>query len=838
MKKSLLIFYMFILIINCGISHKIFAQRKAWEVPKKYINPAEDVGIVHADDPTSPQTIWLVFSDRANNPAYASPNSQSPSRTLAFLEELTVVSIQGKRLEVTEPSNILNGRLISGRPTFFVDQDKLLMWSRCLTSLPYRFNKKAMVLNVWKEDNLEALKQKPQYYDSPSTQGKVVEAAGTYQIRYVYKETPTHILVGTDPNFNFGQASDTVIIGWVPTTHITPWDHRVAWELNWFPAAANEREWFDERNRTKRGVIIFDDMQAADEYAEIDDPTSLSQFQKVAYIETPVYRTRQPGKFDRFPILNDDQEIAGGFDKFQPQRIGIIGNIETAKGVLDKEKMISLQQEVIEIEKNQRKINVIFVIDATYSMEIYSESVGLAIDSAMKFINKEQEDKKTRNAFRFGAVLYRDEAEDNPYQIHSNQLTEDINGLGQWIKEYMSPEFYGKDKDLPEAVYYGMDKALSIYVPNPKQTNYLIVIGDAGDHQNPARQKTFVQEAKLITKLADRNINLLAYQVHRPDKIKQDTTYRVFEKQMKYLMLGTAQKIQERDARQASETNLAVAQPIQIIQAGNSNSFRLSPNSPVFGNLKTPHANDSITADTLRRSITTNIKTIHGYINEKITEIASLLEGDSINSVSETTASIVYDLLANGTSIDDIEKILSEKRQIYKEGFTVFQNGIKKYPNFQNVIFIEQTELNSLKETIRNLVLATNESQSPNIIRNRVATSVKEIFESYIGNLSEQEVNAKPFGDLLFIITGLPTKENYRQWTINKVKDPADITDDELMEFSRDMRLTLMHLTQIIETGSNYKSMIREVGKSNVYYWIPGDVFPHDEKPDETGAGI
>ena len=104
--------------------------------------------------------------------------------------------------------------------------------------------------------------------------------------------------------------------------------------------------------------------------------------------------------------------------------------------------------------------------------------------------------------------------------------------------------------------------------------------------------------------------------------------------------------------------------------------------------------------------------------------------------------------------------------------------------------------------------------------------------------MNEEEINTKPFGDLLFLITGLPTKDTYRKWTINKVKDPADISDKELMEFSDDMRQTLQYLTQIIELGSNYKSIIREVGSGDTFYWIPGDVFPHNEKPDEVGIGI
>ena len=249
MNNRIFITYLLITILICGFDKNAFGQHRAWEVPKKYLNPSENIGSVHADEPTSSQTIWLVLSDRANNPVYASPNTQTPSRTIPFLEQLTVMDIQGNRLEVTKIDNIINGRLIPGRPSFYINQDNVLMWSRCLTSLPYRFDKKAMVLNVWKEDNVEALKEKPQYYDTPSREGNVVEEAGTYQIRYVYKEVPGFILVGANPSFRYGNRSDTTIIGWVPTTHTTPWDHRVAWELNWFPDAADEREWLDEQRK-------------------------------------------------------------------------------------------------------------------------------------------------------------------------------------------------------------------------------------------------------------------------------------------------------------------------------------------------------------------------------------------------------------------------------------------------------------------------------------------------------------------------------------------------------------------------------------------------------------
>ncbi len=814
------------------------AQDKIKEIPKKFLIPEETVSIATSADITSPKTNWIVLSDRTNNPVYSGSGIEAPSQHLPFLEKLAVFEVNGKRLKVTKIENTSSGRLIPQRQTFWIDQDNVLMWNRCLVSMPYKFDKKAMVLNVWKEDNVEALKQKPKYYDAPSTSAKMVDEAGTYQIRYVYKEIPGFILVGTDPGFSAASRADTSIIGWVPTTHITPWDHRVAWELNWYPQAASEREWIDHSKQISRGVLIFDSLESTNLYQDTRTFTSLDQFEKIAYAETPIYDKRQPGKFDRFPVLNDDKALAEGFDFFDPQRVGVIGKISTAKGDLDKQKMIKLGKEVLEIEENQRKINVIFVIDATFSMDVYSGSVAIALDSAMSYINREQQDKKSRNTFKFGAVLYRDEAETNPVHVHSNQFTQDIGELGAWITKYMNPAYYGKDKDLPEAVYYGIDQALTAYLPNREQTNYIIVIGDAGDHGNKNKTKTFVSESKLINKLADRHINLLSYQVHRPDQKAVDSTYREFEAQMKRLMLGTATKIKELDASNAKETKTIIAQPIEIITEKSSNQFRLSSNSPIFGIIKTSNSNDSIRVDTLRTGITQNIKLIHRYINDKISEIARLLEGDSITSGSETAASIIYDLLARGTSIEDLQKILSDKRQIYKEGFTVFQKNDKEYPNFQNVIFIEQTDLNSLKETVRNLVLSSDNSQPPNIIRNRVATTVINIFETYVGDLSEEEVNTKPFGDLLFLITGLPTKDEYRSWTINDIKDPAEISDVDLMGFSADIRQTLIYLTKIIELGSNYTSIIKDIGDSDTYYWIPGDVFPHNKKSDEVGAGI
>lgn len=830
-----------ILFLTFGLfySFPLHSQKQVLRVPKSCASPTEKLKKVQKGEDTEPKTIWYVMSDRENNPVYSTVNSSSPMRHLDFGDKLAVLDIQGNRLLVTKKENISRG-FFPGGESFFIEQDNVLMWSSCLQSLPYRFDKKAMVLNVWRKGDVEALKQKPKYYDRPSvTEGKKVAEAGTYQIRYVYKELKDFVLVGRERSFSYNDESDSTIVGWVPTSHITPWDHRVAWELNWFDSAAGDRQWIDAPRNKKVGALIFDSIDAVETYNEITNPSDINKFPPIAYSETPIYDTRKGGTFDRFPVLKDDEEMNQDFDVNAPQRVGVIGRIETKKGEIDKEKWQQLKKDVLDIEENQTKINVIFVIDATFSMEQYAGPITTALDSAMSFINRDQQNKDKRNEFKFGAVLYRDEKEDFPVHIfegNTPELTNDHKKLGEWIKKYMNKNFYGKDPDLPEAVYYGIDEAINKYKPNSKQTNYIIVIGDAGDHQNP-NNKTWIEEPKLIKKLAARRINLLAYQVHRPDKIEKDSTYKEFDKQMKRLMIGTATQLQT-NAQQdlTAQSTLSIAQTIEIMPQ-NWNVFRLSSNSAVMGVLKTSCPNDSINTDTLRVEVTKNIRRIHSFINEKINQISDMINSDSLNTGSSAGASILYDLLARNTSIDDIEKVITDKRQIYKEGFTVFQKEGSDFPNFQNVIFIEQTDLNGLKEIIRILVQATDANIPANIIRKNVEKTVVEIFSAYVGDLSPDEIKEKPFGDLLFLLTGLPTKEKYRHWTINRIQDPAEITDEEIGEFAVDVTTTLNYLTEIVEVGDEYPSIIKEVKSSDLYYWIPGDVFPHDPKPDDVGAG-
>ena len=829
-------FVSLVVIFGLLYSTQAHSQQQVLKVPKSCASPTEKVINVQKGDPTEPKTIWYVMSDRENNPVYSLAGSNSPLRHLGFGEKLAVLDIQGNRLQVTYKKNISKG-FFPGGESFFIEQDNVLMWSSCLLSLPYLFDKKAMVLNVWREGDVQALTQKPKYYDRPSvTEGVMVAEAGTYQIRYVYKELKDFVLVGKERSFSYNDKSDSTIVGWVPTSHITPWDHRVAWELNWFEQAANERQWTDASTSKKRGALIFDSIDAVDAYNRVQNPSNIGQFQKVAYSETPLYDARQPGTFDRFPVLKGAEEMNQDFDIHATQRVGVIGRIETKKGEIDKQKWIDLQKDVIDIEDNQTKINVIFVIDATFSMEQYADPVATALDSAMTFINRDQENKKKKNTFKFGAVLYRDQLEDFPVHVFGKELSDDHKKLGEWLSSYMTDKYYGKDPDLPEAVYYGIDNAINAYTPNSKQTNYIIVIGDAGDHQNP-NNKTWIEESKLIKKLASRRINLLAYQVHRPDKIEKDTTYKEFEKQMKRLMIGTAAELQKSAKNLRNQTNLAITDTVEILPLA-WNVFRLSSNSIVKGVLKTSSPNDSITEDTLRVEVTKNIKRIHSLINEKINEIANMITNDSLTTGSEAAASIIYDLLARKTSIADIEKVISTKRQIYKEGYTVFQKKGSEFPNFQNVIFIEQTDLNSLKEIIRQLVQATDENIPANIIRNNVEKTVVEIFSAYVGDLSPDEIKEKPFGELLFLLTGLPTKEKYRNWTINMIKDPAEIMDEDISEFAQDVRQTLDYLTKIVEEGDDYQSIIQDITSSDLYYWIPGDVFPHDDKTDDVGAGF
>ena len=99
---------------------------------------------------------------------------------------------------------------------------------------------------------------------------------------------------------------------------------------------------------------------------------------------------------------------------------------------------------------NQRRINVVFVVDGTSSVQPFFGPISEALVDVTKML------KQTRNEFNFAAVIYRDYPEkEHVVEVRGFSSDESISSF--FNRNKAMDRF---DTDLPEAMYNGIENAI------------------------------------------------------------------------------------------------------------------------------------------------------------------------------------------------------------------------------------------------------------------------------------------------------------------------------------------------------------------------------------------
>lgn len=309
MKKSQANFVLLTVLILLPII--FFGQTRVLQTPEKYLMPTENVVHPKPDDVLSSRP-WFVFSDRSDNPVYATSESIATNSVLDFGEACVALEVKNNRLLLAKPEDISQGRLLPDKtPIGWVDFDNLLLWDNCLKTETCKLDKKAMVLNVSDLDNSKVPEQNPTFYHDAGIEFDPVGEAGTRiaQLYFVYKETADFLLLGESSSFEESAFND-VVVGWIPKIQCLIWNSNLAIEINWDQLAVAERE------RMKNQVIIWENET---------DAAAFNKNSKHLFVEPPFYRERSNGFHNRFFIL-EQQDHQVDTDNNRPLKVGFFIN--------------------------------------------------------------------------------------------------------------------------------------------------------------------------------------------------------------------------------------------------------------------------------------------------------------------------------------------------------------------------------------------------------------------------------------------------------------------------------------------------------------------------------
>lgn len=822
MRKIIIVFLsIFIFLTSLNIGHSETPLPKTVkEKPAKYqlVSDQEDI---FATTEVLNYQVWTVYSDRENNITYTEPGGTERYGTLHFMEQFYVADEKEDYVRLVRDLDIKGINLSPNAIDFgWINKDKLLLWNHCLVTPPEKgnINKKAMVLNTLahiKTNTLNAEADKIKFRkgvnnDSPLS-GK---ETFLYQIFYVYKEEGDMVLLGReeridDQNENTRRQN---IMGWAPSTRLTYWDHRVALEPNWEPRAIEER---------KRGKSckFFIDVPAAKKYANGDAVGYNSILWDSDFLgERPI------GEWRRFPFLRNSSgeyriAIAGVMGEVHPLKNGKVVVNES----FSSESVANITHQMDNKNAKRRLVNIVFVVDGTSSMEPYFMPISQAIEKAMK----ELKNKNTRNKYKFGAAVYRDWAEGRERLINTKRLNSDHTQISQFLKSFDADDIY--DEDQPEAVYYGLKNALRNIGLKTGETNIIVLVGDAGNHNR--NDPSQVDQNELIDLLVDKECHFLTLQVHH----KGLPAYDDLISQSKSLILGAAEKVYTNTNQLSGQVGVEIDSPEW--NQPTSNIYKLI-NGYTVGWILGQNSGNSMPPSSLGDELEKFILAVDDINNRYVAAIQDIIDGGSVSKSIETAEyemeestskyvssfapGILHFLKTQGLDEQQLQIVSNQNFQIYTRGTAPMYIKGQKHPLFKEVLLLTRRELFVVWDCINKLIVAGSIDEQ----REKMVSVWKELLKEHIGEVSNQEMDELSMEEIYEKLFGLPSTSDFlRDITLRDILDRGKFPDKDFAVYVERIKSKEKQLHEIINMEeADYKYCFRS--NEQPYYWISQDVLP------------
>lgn len=750
------------------------------------------------------EAYWTVYSDRDDNKTYTKPGGSTVFKTLSFLERFTVAEVEDNYLHIYKDSKSSNWPIINAGAVDYgwISMDNLLMWQHCYQEPITHIDNKAMVLNTFEgTTNVSLDDQALTYMKDPQLTIRSGNKARLFEILFVYKRTSDAVLLGMDAALSGNEIDiSSNIRGWVPLESVTFWDTRITLEPNWETDAARERR--------SSNVLpaVFLDARAAMDYR-----SNVPVDKKYVIWENDPGARRNIGQWRRFPII-DSSNIS---KKTGIYRVGAMGKIRTSSGeIMDGERMAEIRAAIDALEAKARKINVVFVVDGTESMGRFYAPIARGIEKSVN--NLRQED--TQNRFSFGAVIYRDFAEqENLIQV--KPLTENHREVTEFFNSASTD--FSKDNDMPEAVYYGLKTALNQVGLKRGESNFVILIGDCGTHDRT--DPTQVPFEEVVNLISQYECSLISYQVnngHHP-------TYQEFIDQSRRLIHKSATAIrdirEEKKMKWVSE-NSNFDEPL-FFSTG-PNRYSLNPQE-VVGSYLFPGIGQSLPYEILEKEIVDKIDEFDTRISQLLSKAKGIIRGagttDYDAGETDEYQPAVVDFLSKIAELSDSEiAFLKNKNyQFSMKGYTAVKiNGLEE-PIFKEVLFLTQLDL---VQVVLRLNSLCEYSGSMSERRIRMQNVWIEALESILGSDRRDEIMNMNGDDLHNLVFGLPANSNLlMDVRLRDIVEPTVLTDARFEQYVQYLDSKLRELQRI----ANDRSYEQSFTSNNItYYWIPLELFP------------
>lgn len=708
---------------------------------------------------------WLVHVANNGAVAYESPSSSSKQlMALDFMDDLYVAQHSGDFVLVFYSPVRMNSldipascrkQCVKNRKGYleegwvgWVNVDDLLLWSDCPRTKDGVYKKIAVVKNIDNENmSKESMQSAPILYNRESCSGDSVGGCSEFEFYFWYKKSNNGSAALVYKHYRTEDVMKGEKIGWIDNSEYIQWNTRICWEVA-FDEGDNEK-----LNDTAR---TFQE----EKYACVYDISKQRTGTKIDLL-------RKDPKIPRSPILNYNKDNGVA-------HMSVIGN---SKGSgLTEEKRLWIYEQIAKYEKALSSINIVFVMDATRSMErTFSEM--------RKALTKVSEYRHGNLTIKYGCVAFRNfEDERTGDLVEICPLTD----AGTVIKFLDGVKCKSVSDNVQEAMFYGLDKAAEMF-DNSDESNFVILVSDVS-----SEVKGKYNENSIIEKFAQKRINLVAFQSAWNSKYGYD-----FGTQVKDIIRGILKKLK---CEEKKVSNNGVTHYVQ-------DGFPLRPMAYRI-------ADEQNTSSNVLYSFAVDI--INDFINKTESNKERLIKETSGGTGTDIDFSVCKELIERGI----ISKCEDLKYAIKVQGYSKMWFRVPDAADrrmFKPCLFLAQSELSDL---IQDLEQVTSSNSL-----NRRAELQKQCINmilSYTGqrDIAEKDKRTISKQELQDMIISIEKECGYR--FDNDVKmhiyDSEKLSDDDIERVIKRLKEDIVRLKAVQCDKNSYTNNGQD--NDNRYYYI------------------
>jgi len=780
--------------------------------PKEYLKRPHVVlpkGVARVE--SGVQTLWIVYSDRDNNPTYAEPKPGAATKSsLRFGQHVGVwdETDDWVRLCEYESDAIDRAKRSFNRDLTdygWIEKRKLLLWQRAMIDPKTGFTMKCMAINKFEtfKNNLVTAAQddKLDLYNQPNkSTPRNGNDARLMTFLFVYDEEGDYYLIGKNDHISPMTVGDG-LLGWVHKDVIQVWSQRMALE----PNAAQGCLLYREKNGLP--VMFFETEKEAMSFAMNDKTTT-----KLGLPYSDSFKKMKAYEY-RFPILEDAKMGARVY------KTGVISKVYDDQGneVFDVDEQYAILEGAEKLRKAKAGINILFVIDGNPVQKDYINDVISAVKQTQDELGYDNAEGDYK--FEYGAVVYRNESERSCGNvIQKKPLTERAGDVIKFLEGELQREPCGSKPEFA-SLHDGLDAALKVFSSygQMKGTNVIVLIGAQGD--NPAVMDGKLP--KLITRMAEARVGFMSIQTRT---FESDEAYAYFGSQV-----GKIAREYQTEMRGLYEDFSTKTGKIQFKPAELGGGSFLELNfpeqaaMPCFADFAEPGKSIEPTRLTklIKRSIietAQNQQQIFAIADVKFKGVGERREPNEafLNYVSQ----IDLPGYTPEQRREALRKISDKNIQFFLEGYaSINREGMNNCDYFEFVILLDDDELNELISNFADFLsqdsFENNKKAIIEAYRSQVAAmlgpaEVKDALKSK----SLYELN-----QLLFGCPG-PRQDRVNAMRLEELEDLEDAND----------------LARIGESFQRAEEALREfrddinnsfISNGRRYYWVPQSRMPY-----------